>query len=81
MVHWEKICPNLSFPVENKIENLHKAGHILNVSSNFKKLSTNWDKYVFYWENGILNLLEILHIPQKVCISKMLISTKTDNHT
>ena len=36
MLNWEKICLNISFNVENKIENLHKAGHVSNVSLNFK---------------------------------------------
>ena len=34
------------------------------ISSNFKNLSVNWEKYVFYWENEILNPLEVLRIPQ-----------------
>ena len=30
---WEKLCPNLSFTVENKMGNSHKKkdGHILNL--------------------------------------------------
>ena len=26
-MYWEKLCPNLSFTIENKIGNLHKIGH------------------------------------------------------
>ena len=48
MLNWEKICLNLSFNVENKIENLHKAGHVSNVSLNFKNSLVKWDKYIFY---------------------------------
>ena len=44
MVNREKLYLNLSFTVENKMENLHKTGHISKVSSNFKNLSINWDK-------------------------------------
>ena len=36
MLNWEKLCPNFSFTVENKIQNLQKAGHILNVALDFK---------------------------------------------
>ena len=36
MLNWEKLCPNFSFTVENKTENLQKAGHILNVALDFK---------------------------------------------
>ena len=42
MANWKKLCPNLSFTVENKMENLHKTGHISKVSSNFKNFSINW---------------------------------------
>ena len=46
-----KLCPNLSFIFENKMGNLHKTGHIPNVtwwisyfiSSNSKNLSINWE--------------------------------------
>ena len=31
-MNWENLCPNLSFTVENKMENLHKAGHISNLT-------------------------------------------------
>ena len=65
MDDWGKLCSNLNFTVENKMGNLHKAGHLSNFSSNFKNLSVNWDEYVFHWENGTLNPLEILHILQK----------------
>ena len=52
---WEKLCPNISFTAENKME---KADHIsaltwwmrYSISSNFKNLSMNWLKYVFHWE-------------------------------
>ena len=27
-MNWETLCPNLSFTAENKMGNLHKAGHI-----------------------------------------------------
>ena len=27
-MNWEKLCPNLSFTVENKLGNLHKADRI-----------------------------------------------------
>ena len=36
-MNWEKLCSNLSFTVENKMGNLHKAGHI----SNLKKDPAN----------------------------------------
>ena len=49
-VNWEKLCPNLSFTVENKMGNLHNSGHILYFSSDFKNLSMNWDEYVFHRE-------------------------------
>ena len=66
-MNWE-LHPNLSFTVENKMGNLHKAGNISNltqlmrclITSNFNNLSTNWDN-MFY---GNLNSLEILHIQQ-----------------
>ena len=47
MVNWEKLCSNLSFTVESKMKNLHKAGRISNVSSNFKNLQTSQTKYKF----------------------------------
>ena len=55
---FRKSCPNLSFTVENNIENLKKTSHISNlswwmrysISSNFKNLSMNWEKYLFHWE-------------------------------
>ena len=64
------LCPNLS---SNKMKSLHKAGHISNwtwwmrysVFSNFKNLSMNWEKYVFYWEKRILNPSKILQIYTK----------------
>ena len=33
-MNWEKLCPNLNFTVENKMENSHKKenGHILNLT-------------------------------------------------
>ena len=33
-VNWETLCPNLSFTVENKMENSHKKehDHILNLT-------------------------------------------------
>ena len=55
--NWEKLCLNLSFTVENKMGNFHKAGHISNltwwmrysISSNLKNLSRNWEKCVLNW--------------------------------
>ena len=35
---WEKLCPNLSFTVENKMENSHKRGW-----SHFKLKINDWD--------------------------------------
>ena len=96
MVNREKLCPNLSFDVENKMENLYKAGHISKVSSNFKNLSINWDKYVFRWEKwnfepneNSAHTAEVLTygkallilLPLYLQMLKMLISTQTDNHT
>ena len=31
-MNWEKLCSNLSFTIENEIWNLHKAGHISNLT-------------------------------------------------
>ena len=52
---WENLCPNLSFTVENKMENSHKRGwwHFklkindwdIPFPQNFKNLSMNWEKY------------------------------------
>ena len=74
---WEKLCPNLSFTVENKTGNLqkNKAGHIsvltqwmrYSTSLNFKYLSMemNWKKNQFsITKNELLCLLGILCIPQ-----------------
>ena len=89
-------CPNVSFTIESKVGNLHKAGYILNFCSNFKNLSMNWDKYVFdrekwgfqpigYSAQSVKGLtlgrsLLILS-PLYVQLLKMVISTQTDNHT
>ena len=96
MVNREKLCLNLSFTVENKMENLHKTGHISKVSSNFKNLSINWDKYVFRWEKWNFEPNEnsahtgevlaygkalLILLPLYLQMLKMLILTKTDNHT
>ena len=96
MVNREKLCPNLSFTVENKMENLHKAGHISKVSSNFKNLLINWDKYVFRWEKWNFEPTEnsaytaevlaygkalLILLPLYLQMLKMLTSTQTDNHT
>ena len=32
LMNWEKLCTNLSFTIENKMGNLHKAGHISNLT-------------------------------------------------
>ena len=32
LMHWEKLCPNLSFTVKNKMGNLYKTGHISNLT-------------------------------------------------
>ena len=96
MENREKLCPNLSSTVENKMETLHKAGHISKVSSNFKNLSINLDKYVFHWEKwkfepigNSAHTAEVLAygkallilLPLYLQMLKMLISTQTDNHT
>ena len=57
-MNWEKLGPNLCFTVENKASNLHKIKLLLfqiqwmrySITSNFKNLLMNWEKYVFYWE-------------------------------
>ena len=57
-MNWEKISLNLCFTVENKASNLHKIKLLLfqtqwmrySITSNFKNLFMNWEKYVFYWE-------------------------------
>ena len=54
----KKLGPNLSFSVEYKASNLHEIRLLLfktqwmrfSITSNFKNLSMNWEKYVFYWE-------------------------------
>ena len=38
LMSWENLCPNLSFTVENKIENSHKRGWL-----HFKLKINNWD--------------------------------------
>ena len=53
-------CPNLSFTIEIKMGNLHKAGRISNFSSNFKNLSMNCDMFSI-GKNESLNPLKILH--------------------
>ena len=55
-VNWEKLGSNLCFTVENKASNLHKIKLLLfqtqlmrySVTSKFKNLFMNWEKYVFY---------------------------------
>ena len=101
-MNWEKLCPNLRFTAENKMEHLHKAGHISTsiwwmrypISSNFKNLSMNWIKYVFYLEKWnfettgnfahitkFLTLQKALLIllPLNLQILIMLTSPQTDN--
>ena len=64
---------NLRFNVEKKISHFKhtelRLKCIMNypITFNSKNLSMNWEKYLFHWEkNGILNLLQILCIPQPV---------------
>ena len=48
-MNWGKLCPNLSFTVENKgnlIGNLTKFDHIF---SNFNDLIISREEYVFHW--------------------------------
>ena len=57
LMNWEKLCPDLSSTVANKMGNLRKTGRISNLTwwlrhfiLNFKNLPTNWEKYVFNWK-------------------------------
>ena len=59
-VNWERLCPNLSFTVENKMGSFDKAGCISNLLINeilyflkFQELLINWKKYVSFGKNGI----------------------------
>ena len=69
---WKMLCLNLNFIAENKMGNLHKAGHIstltgcmrYSISSNFKNLSELVKICFPLGKYGILNPLEILHILQ-----------------
>ena len=47
LVNWEKLCPNLSFTVENKMGNLHKADHISNLTSLKKEFINKLGKMQF----------------------------------
>ena len=69
MLNWEKLCPNFSFTVENKIQNLQKAGHILNVALDFKYSLVKWDKYVFYCKKWTFEP-EIPRMPQKILLKE-----------
>ena len=52
----DELGPNLSFTVENNTKSLHKIKLFLfqtqlmsySITSNFEKLSMNWEKYVIY---------------------------------
>ena len=67
----EMLCLNLNFIAENKMGNLHKAGHIptltwwmrYSVTSNFKDLSELVKICFSLGKYEIFNPLEILHIP------------------
>ena len=99
----EILCPNLSFTVENKMGNLHKAGFMSYltslmryfVSSNFKNLSINWEKYIFHREGWNFEPIgNFVHTTEFLTIGKALqillplylqmlikqISAHTDNH-
>ena len=70
-VNWERLCPNLSFTVENKMRSFDKAGCISNLTDKwdiiFPQISRAFnqlEKICFLWEKWNLNPLEILCIPQ-----------------
>ena len=72
LMTWEMLCLNLNFTAENKIGNLHKAGHIststwgitYSISSNLKNLLELVKIRFPLGKCEILNPLEILHITQ-----------------
>ena len=52
-INWEKLSPNLSFTVENNIDNLNKIRlfKLEKYYLKFKSSSKNWEKYFFHWED------------------------------
>ena len=70
-MNWENLCPNSSFTGENKMGNLHKAGHnsvlpwwhipIPQISGIYQLIGRNMFST---GKKGILNLFEVLHKPQ-----------------
>ena len=72
-VNWERLCPNLSFTVKNKMGSFDKAGCISNLTDKWDSISpqisgvfNQLGKICFLWEKWNLNPLEILCIPQNV---------------
>ena len=63
-MNWENLCPNSSFTVENKMEEFTQGWSQFSLtmmtysnSSNFRNLSMNWEKYVFYCEKRNFELI------------------------
>ena len=54
-MNWERLYPNLSFTVENKIDNLHRIRlSRCSITSDCKNLSMNWEKKFSMRKNEIL---------------------------
>ena len=79
-MNWE-LCPNLSFTVENKVGNLHKIGHISNLTwwiwysihSNFKNFVNDLEKICFPLEQNFEPIGNCAHTTGFLVLGKALL--------